>query len=99
MASLRVEHFDPITDSTRIELSALTLLIGRQSVGKSSFMKLFCFCAWIEKKIMVSTEDVLTQYSLNERFVKKLKQFHRFNDEYFSEKTSIIYEGETICIH
>ena len=37
-------------DSTKIEMTPLMLLIGRQSAGKSTFMKVLCFCRWIEKK-------------------------------------------------
>lgn len=85
-------------DSTKIELTSLMVLIGRQSAGKSTFMKVLCFCRWIEKKIMVSTDDVVNQYTHYNRFVKELKQFHRLNDEYFTEDTELIYNGDNITI-
>ena len=50
MVSLRIKCFGPIMDSTKIEMTPLMLLIGRQSAGKSTFMKVLCFCRWIEKK-------------------------------------------------
>ena len=50
MASLHIKNFGPILDSTKIELTPLMVLIGRQSSGKSTFMKLLSFCRWVEKK-------------------------------------------------
>lgn len=98
MASLHIKGFGPIVDSTKIELTPLMVLIGRQSAGKSSFMKALCFCRWIEKKIMVSTDDMVNQYTHYNRFVKELKQFHRLNDEYFTENTELMYDGDSITI-
>ena len=98
MASLHIKHFGPIEDSTRIEFTPLMVLIGRQSSGKSTFMKVLCFCRWIEKRVMVSTDDIINQYTHYGRFVKELKQFHRFNDDYFKKNSSIEYNGDTITI-
>lgn len=98
MASLHIKNFGPIVDSTKIELTPLMVLIGRQSAGKSTFMKALCFCRWIEKKIMVTTDDMVNQYTHYNRFVKELKQFHRLNDEYFTENTEIMYDGDNITI-
>ena len=98
MASLHIKSFGPIVDSKRIELTPLMVLIGRQSAGKSTFMKVLCFCRWIEKKVMVSTDDLVNQYTHYNRFVKELKQFHRLNDEYFTEDTELMYDGDNITI-
>lgn len=98
MASLHIKSFGPIVDSTRIELTPLMVLIGRQSAGKSTFMKVLCFCRWIEKKIMVSTDDLVNQYTHYNRFVKELKQFHRLNDEFFTDDTHLMYDGDNITI-
>lgn len=99
MASLHIKSFGPIVDSTKIELTSLMIIIGRQSAGKSTFMKVLSFCRWIEKKIMVSTaDDIVDQYTHYNRFVKELKQFHRLNDEYFSENTELMYDGDSIKI-
>ena len=81
MASLHIKKFGPVLDSTDIELTPLMILIGRQSSGKSTFMKVLCFCRWIEKKIMISTDDIINQYTHNSNFVKELKKFHRLNNE------------------
>lgn len=98
MASLHIKSFGPIVDSNKIELTSLMVLIGRQSAGKSTFMKVLCFCRWIEKKIMVSTDDLVNQYTHYNRFVRELKQFHRLNDEYFMKDTELFYDGDNITI-
>ena len=98
MASLHIKNFGPVSDSTKIELTPLMMLIGRQSSGKSTFMKVLCFCRWIEKKIMVSTDDFVSQYTHNGRFVRDLKLFHRLNDEYFKIDTELKYDGDVISI-
>lgn len=99
MASLHIKNFGPIVDSTKIELTSLMVIIGRQSAGKSTFMKVLCYCRWIEKKIMVSTiDDMVNQYTHYNRFVKELKQFHRLNDEYFMDDTELMYNGDSITI-
>ncbi len=98
MASLHIKNFGPISDSTQINLTSLVLLIGHQSSGKSTFMKVLCYCRWIEKKIMTSTEDLINKYTHNNRFIKELKLFHRLNDEYFKENTELRYEGDVLNI-
>lgn len=98
MSSLHLKNFGPIVDSQKIELTPLMVFIGRQSAGKSTFMKVLCFCRWMEKKIMVSTDDMVNQYTHYNRFVKELKQFHRLNDEYFTDDTELLYEGDHINI-
>ena len=98
MASLHIKNFGPILDSTKIELTPLMVLIGRQSSGKSTFMKVLCFCRWVEKKIMVSTDDIVSQYTHYNRFIKDLKSFHRLNDEYFRTDTELKYDGDVISI-
>lgn len=98
MASLHVKNLGPIKDSTQINLTPFMLLMGRQSAGKSTFMKVLCFCRWLEKKIMVSTDDLVSQYTHYGRFKKELMLFHRLDSEYFNNNSLIQYEGDTIRI-
>ncbi len=83
------KNFGPILDSTKIELTSLVVLNGHQSSGKSTFMKVLCFCSWVEKRIMVSTDDIVSQYTHYNRFIKDLKLFYRLNDEYFKVNTEL----------
>ena len=98
MASLHIKNIGPILDSTKIELTPLMVLISRQSSSKSTFMKVLCFCRWVEKKIMASTDDIVSQYTHYNRFIKDLKSFHRLNDEYFKADTELKYDGDVIRI-
>lgn len=98
MTKIRIENLGPIVDSGTIELTPFTLLMGPQSSGKSSFLKVLCFCRWIEKRIMVSTSDLVNQYTHYGRFLKELKQFHRLSDEFFSKNTRITYESDLLTI-
>jgi len=76
------------------------LIIGEQSVGKSTFMKVLSFCRWIEKKVMLQKfDDIIVKGG----FIKQLKEFHKLSDEYFkngepyveytSDVVSIIHKG------
>lgn len=47
---------------------------------------------------MVSTDDMVNQYTHYNRFVKELKQFHRLNEEYFQESTELFFDGDNISI-
>lgn len=47
---------------------------------------------------MVSTDDIVSQYTHYNRFIKDLKSFHRLNDEYFRADTELKYDGDVICI-
>lgn len=99
MPSIRIKHIGPLVDTGLVEMKTVTLFIGSQSTGKSTLMKILCFCRWIEKRIMVSEEKkTLNNYTHYHRFLRELKQFHRFNDDFFSEMSEIEYHGDTIDI-
>lgn len=98
MTTLQIENLGPIVDSSKISLTPITVLMGPQSAGKSTFMKVLCFCRWIEKKIMISTTDMVNQYTHYGRFIKELKIFHRLSDDFFSKNTRITFESDTLSI-
>lgn len=98
MDTIRLRNFGPIKDTGIIALSEVMLIIGRQSSGKSAFMKVLCYCRWLEKKVMTSTDRLVQVYTHNKRFLKDLKQFHRIDELYFTDDTCIEYEGEAITI-
>lgn len=98
MATIQIKNLGPIKDTGLINLTDVLLVIGRQSSGKSTFMKVLCFCRWIEKKIMNSFENTIYAYTHNNRFTRELKQFHRIDEMYFKEDTEIIYDGDVVTI-
>lgn len=98
MSSIRIQHVGAIVDTGMITLSPIMLIVGKQSSGKSTFMKIACFCRWIEKRIMIDGENLLKKYTHYNRFLKDLKDFYRMDDGFFNKNTSIEYDGECISI-
>lgn len=98
MATIRIQNFGPIKDTGLISLTEVMLIIGRQSCGKSTFMKVLCHCRWIEKRIMTRLDNVVQAYTHNRRFAIELKQFHRVDELYFQDNTSIEYDGDVVSI-
>ncbi len=98
MATIQIKNLGPLKDTGLINLTDVLLVIGRQSSGKSTFMKVLCFCRWIEKKIMTSFDNTIQAYTHNKRFTRDLKQFHRIDEMYFKENTEIIYDGDVVTI-
>ncbi len=98
MPKIRIKNIGPIVDTGDIELSAVMLIVGKQSSGKSTFMKILCFCRWIEKRIMLDAENLLKKYTHYTRFLKELKKFHRLDDAFFADDSYIYYEGDCLSI-
>lgn len=98
MATIRLQNFGPIKDTGVVELSSVLLVIGRQSAGKSAFMKVLCYCRWLEKHIMTSFKELIPFYTHNQRFMKDLMQFHRMDELYFTTDTRIDYDGDMLYI-
>lgn len=98
MATIRIRNFGPIKDTGLVQLTEVMLIIGRQSSGKSTFMKVLCHCRWVEKRIMTRPDNVVQTYTHNRRFATELKQFHRVDEMYFQEDTSIEYDGDVVSI-
>ena len=98
MATIRIKNFGPIKDTGEITLTDVTLIIGRQSSGKSTFMKVLCHCRWVEKQIMTKSGNILHAYTHNNRFINELKQFHRIDEMYLQDNTSIFYDGDVVTI-
>lgn len=98
MATINIKNLGPIKDTGLINLTDVMLVTGHQSSGKGTFMKVLCYCRWIEKKIMTSFENTIQTYTHNKRFTKELKQFHRIDEIYFSDDTEIVYDGDAVTI-
>lgn len=99
MASISIKNVGPLTDTGNIDLSRFNVIIGKQSTGKSSFMKILCFCQWLEKKIMTGDDkEIIYNYTHYSRFLKVLSLYHRLPNEYFTPQSEIHYHGEAINI-
>ncbi len=98
MATIHIKNVGPIKDTGKITLNQLMLVIGKQSSGKSTFMKVLCHCRWVEKALMVDDESIATDYGKDKKFLESLMTFHRFNPDFFSSGSYIKYDGEYITI-
>lgn len=98
MSSIHIKNIGPLRDTGRIVLTPVMLFIGKQSTGKSTLMKILCFCSWIEKKIMLEGEDLVSKYTHYNRFVRELKTFHRLDNIFFNSDSEIHFEGDCVKI-
>lgn len=102
MATIQVRAIGPIVDTGVIELRTVNLFIGKQSTGKSTLLKICSHCRYVEKLLSVGKRKNGTSgiylYTHYYRFVQDLIKFYRFDPEFFSADSEIIYEGDTYRI-
>lgn len=98
MATIHIKNVGPLKDTGEIALNKLLLIIGKQSSGKSTFMKVLCHCRWVEKTLMVDDDSSAKDYGKDQEFLKSLMTFHRFNSDFFSSESYIKYDGDYITI-
>lgn len=98
MQTIEIRNIGPLKETGVVPISQVMLLIGEQSTGKSTFMKILCFCCWLEKQVMIGGDSILTRYTHYYRFWNELKKFHHFNDDFLSDSSYIKYDGSAIQI-
>ena len=102
MATIQVKSIGPIVDTGVIELKTINLFIGKQSTGKSTLLKICSHCRWVEKLLSIrkrkNGKTSLYFYTHHYRFVQELIKFYRFDPNFFSESSEIIYVGDTFRI-
>ncbi len=98
MATIHIKNVGPLRDTGEISLNSLLLIIGKQSSGKSTFMKVLCHCRWVEKTLMVDDDSSAKDYGKDLDFLKSLMTFHRFNPDFFSSDSYIKYDSDYIII-
>lgn len=94
--TITISHIGPITNEVRLDLKKFNIIIGPQSSGKSTIMKIVCFCRYVEKYCIV--HDDTKYYGTYKHFIKELQRFHKLPDGFFNSKSYIKYEGEWIRI-
>lgn len=92
MKKLIIHNFGPI-ESVEIELKRINLILGPQSSGKSTVLKVACFCDWMERQIALSQNP--EKYCQPDFFVKNLVDFHKL-EGYMHKDTYIHYENDAI---
>ena len=90
MARLIIKNVGPL-QSIEIDLKKVTVLIGKQSCGKSTLAKIVSFCTWLDKTNS-KTEKVMIKGAWN-----SLQTYSRLTNAYFSEESRIFYEGDNIA--
>lgn len=96
MIRLRIKNIGPLKDTGVVPITNIMLIIGEQSTGKSTFMKVLSFCRWIEKKAMLGEYDDIV---VNGGFIKQLKEFHKLSDEYFKNGEPFVeYTSDVVSI-
>ena len=98
MQTIEIRNIGSLVETGIIPVSQVMLLIGEQSTGKSTFMKILCFCCWLEKQVMIGGDSIVSKYTHYYRFWNELKKFHHFNDEFLSDSSYIKYDGSAIQI-
>ena len=98
MATIHIKDVGPLKDTGIINLTRITLLLGPQGAGKSTLMKILCYCRWIEKEIMLDARKA-NHYTRYKRFIKLLMKFHRLSSDFFSSDSARTYIGENIELY
>ena len=98
MQTIEIRRIGPLVETGIVPVSQVVLLIGEQSTGKSTFMKILCFCCWLEKQVMIGGDSIVSKYTHYYRFWNELKKFHHLNDEFFSDSSYIKYDGSAVQI-
>jgi len=102
MATIRIQNVGPIRESGIIRIVPVNLFIGKQSSGKSTFLKILCYCRWIDKQVSIGSringKSAAYVYSHYMRFIREMMHFYRFNESYFSENSRIEYDGDGVHI-
>lgn len=60
MKYLKIKNFGPIREA-ELDLDRIAVIIGMQSSGKSSLLKMACYCSWVEKRIQLAQSDKMFQ--------------------------------------
>jgi hypothetical protein len=97
MATIQIQHIGALTDTGEVFVKRVTLILGPQGVGKSTLMKILCYCRWVEKVIMKDPKT-LSQYRTEDYFIEELRTFYRFDKNFFNEQSHIIYKGDVLKI-
>lgn len=92
MKRLTVRNFGPIKE-IEINLKRMNVILGPQSSGKSTVLKIACFCDWMERQIVLTQEP--EKYCEPSFFVKNLVEFHKL-EGFMQADTYIRYENDAL---
>lgn len=90
MRRLKIRNLGALKD-VDIEFGQVNVIIGPQSLGKSTVLKVASYCTWVEKRIELTQNYV--QFAQGDAFIKELVEFHKLNG-YIKSDTYIEYETD-----
>lgn len=93
MRHLSIRNFGPLKEAD-LEISRLNVIVGPQSSGKSSVLKVAAFCAWLEKRIELTQNLSIASWSIVERH---LIDFYNLYG-YLNSSTKIEYTTDCLII-
>lgn len=76
-----------------MDLRRVNIIIGPQSSGKSTILKIACFCDWMERQIELTQN--LDKYCDSNFFIENLIGFHKL-EGYLQQETYIRYENDAV---
>lgn len=92
MKHLVIRHFGPIKEAD-MDLRRVNIIIGPQSSGKSTILKIACFCDWMERQIELTQNP--DKYCDSNFFIENLIGFHKL-EGYLQQETYIRYENDVV---
>ncbi len=93
MRHLYIEKFGPVSHAN-VQIGRLNVIVGPQSSGKSSILKVAAYCAWLEKRIE-TTQNL--SFASWENVEEHLIAFYNIPG-YFGTSTVITYETDCLCV-
>jgi hypothetical protein len=91
MSRIIIKNIGPITE-VDLTLNKINVIMGPQSSGKSTIVKIVSFCQWAEKRFILDGNKF--DYDFREMFMN----FHKISETYFSSKSSFKYESDFLTI-
>lgn len=92
MKHLVIRHFGPIKE-VDMDLKRVNIIIGPQSSGKSTILKIACFCDWMERQIELTQNP--DKYCDSNFFIENLIGFHKL-EGYLQQETYIRYVNDAV---
>lgn len=92
MKHLIIRSIGPI-DEADITLKRINVIIGPQSLGKSTALKLASYCTWVEKRIEL--KQTPHEFLEGDGFIRQLETFHKMKG-YFRDESFLSYESDYI---
>lgn len=92
MKKLVIENIGPIKKA-ELDLKRINVVIGPQSAGKSCILKIACFCAWAEKRVLL--EQGKNGFANFDYVFENLVVFHKL-DGYIHSGSLVEYQSDFV---